>query len=357
MNPPLKRSAPLDRGRAGQEFESLPNNATGTGNPQRKRAATGQAMSETPDVFAEARDAYMIADVWQMLRLPGEPKASCRSPFRDERNPSFGIFDNGKAWKDHGSGEGGDVIEFIKRALDTDYQGVREWLQERLGIDCHDAPPRPQDEPRKVIQWPGDLLTGDETTWGAFAAKMRMTPLSVKMAVQCGMLRFTRVNGVRCYVVTDESRRAAEIRRCDGGMFGQTKAFPLAGVDKSWLPGADLLKGSPKSTSIIVTEGPKDLLAALSHYTRYRRTGGKNSWCPMALLGAKCKRLHPELVPWFRGRRVRLVPDGDDAGDEMADHWKALLLDLGCTVDVVKMPRGKDLFDLAHEIEPEGLFA
>jgi hypothetical protein len=310
------------------------------------------------DLFQQAREAYTIADAWQMLRLPGEPKASCRSPFRDERNPSFSIFDNGRGWKDHASGEGGDVVEFIRVALGCDHREVREWLQERLGIDYHDVPHAARKpEPVKAIQWPGDLLTGNEATWGAFAAKMRMTPLAVEAAVQSGVLRFTKINGVRCYVVTDEARRAAEIRRCDGGMFGQTKAYPLPGVDKSWLPGADILRGSPKFTGIFLTEGPKDYLAALSLYSRYRRTeAGVNSWCPAALLGAKCKRLHPELVPWFRGRRVRMVPDGDTAGDEMADHWKALLLNLGCTVDVVRMPRGKDLFDLANELEPEGLF-
>jgi hypothetical protein len=341
------------------EREAAPHQG-GRGRPEAHKANTTGSRISQADIFAEAREAYSIADAWRMLRLPGEPKqiGCMRSPFREDNNPSFSIFDGGKAFKDHASGEGGDVIEFIRVALGCDHREVREWLQERLGIDYHDgANWHQKPEPVKAIQWPGDLLTGDETTWGAFAAKMRMTPLSVWLAVQAGILRFTRVNGVRCYVITDEARRAAEIRRCDGGMFGDTKAYKLPGVDKSWLPGADFLRGTQKTTSIVITEGPKDMLAAISLYTRYRRAGGKNSWCPVALLGAKCKRLHPELVPWFRGRRVRLVPDGDTAGDEMAEHWKGLLLELGCTVDVIQMPRGKDLFDLTNEIQPEELFA
>jgi hypothetical protein len=85
-----------------------------------------------PDLFAEAREAYRIGDAWQMLRLPGEPKASCRSPFRDDHSPSFTIFDDGKAWKDHATGDGGDVVEFIRHAIGGDHRAVRDWLKERL---------------------------------------------------------------------------------------------------------------------------------------------------------------------------------------------------------------------------------
>ncbi len=129
-----------------------------------------------PDLFAEAREAYKIGDVWQMLRLPGEPKASCRSPFRDERSPSFAIFDNGKAWKDHGTGDGGDVVEFIRHAIGGDHRAVRDWLKERLGIDYYDFDPgkaplrlRKPATPAKPIQWPAELIEGTSATWKAFA--------------------------------------------------------------------------------------------------------------------------------------------------------------------------------------------
>ena len=65
------------------------------------------------DVFALAKAHYTVADVWHALSLPGEPKQNCRSPFREESSPSFSVYSNGKMWKDHGSGEGGDVIEFL----------------------------------------------------------------------------------------------------------------------------------------------------------------------------------------------------------------------------------------------------
>ena len=121
-------------------------------------------MSSAPDLFRQARDTYTVAELWPMLRLPGEPRAhgSMHSPFREERHPSFSIFDSGRAWKDQGSGLGGDVVEFVKHALGGDYREVREWLKERLGIDRMDPPHRPPAAPqtRKEIEWPGELLTG-----------------------------------------------------------------------------------------------------------------------------------------------------------------------------------------------------
>jgi hypothetical protein len=320
------------------------------------------------DVFAEI-NALTIPELWVMLGLPGEPKSSgtMRSPWRDESSPSFSIFNGGFAFKDHGGeGAAGDGVEFARVTLRTDHAGVRDWYLERSGIDYFDhgdgkTSSRPAKEPEapKVIEWPAELLSGTPDTWQAFSNKLGIRYAAIQSAVTAGILRFCKVDGVRCYVVTDAANRAGEIRRCDGGTFKGTgkKAYFLKGVDKSWLPGAKMLASTPKSTGILVTEGPKDLLAAIGLYATYRRDlGGENSWIPAALLGSKCKRLHPELVPLFRGRRVRLVPDGDPDGDHMGETWKALLLDLGCTVDLVKMPRGKDLFDLRGEIEPEGLF-
>lgn len=56
---------------------------------------------------------------------------------------------------------------------------------------------------------------------------------------------------VKAYVVTDPTHRAAEIRRIDGKPFGNSKAYHLQGVDKSWLPGIEILKQTPPSTSVL----------------------------------------------------------------------------------------------------------
>ena len=336
----------------------------GQGQNQSKCWESSIPIDDLQDIFAEARAAYTIADAWQMLSLPGEPKPSCKSPFRNERTPSFSIFNNGLSWKDHTTGEGGDVIEFIRHAIGGDFLEVRNWLKERLGIDYYDhGPLKTASKPVKItespkaIQWPAELIEGTTETWKGFANKRGLTCSGVGQAVHLGILRFCRLqDGTKCLVVTDAERRSAEIRRLDGMSFGNSKAFPLPGVKKSWPTGCELLRHAPPASAVMITEGPTDLLTAIDLYSRYREAGGCRSWVLIAILGAGCKDLAPDAAALIRGRHCRLVPDADEAGDRMETHWTALLRENGCPVDVVKLPRGTDLTDCNNEIEPPTLF-
>jgi hypothetical protein len=315
------------------------------------------------DVFAEAREKYSIPDLWQALGLPGEPKPSCKSPFREDKQPSFSIFDNGKAWCDHATGQGGDVIEFLCAALQIDHREARDWFGERLGIDFHDGPARPRTHkpsptpPAKEIEWPAELLTGTPETWKAFAAKRGYAYPSVCVMVQAGFLRFSVVNGHKCFVVTDPSKRTGEIRRIDGGLFGQSKAYPLKGVDKSWPLGAAYLDDESASPNVFITEGATDFLAALDLLTRYRRAGGLHSWTPLAILGANCRRLDPDAAQRLRGKHCRLAPDADKAGQTMRETWTALLNSNGCPVDCLELPDGTDLTDNLHSLNTNTIFS
>ncbi len=314
------------------------------------------------DVFAQAKAHYTVADVWHALSLPGEPKQNCCSPFRDESSPSFSVYSNGKKWKDHGSGEGGDVIEFLKFGLDCDYAGVRDWLRERIGIDVIDGAPCARPEPfleetelEKGIQWPFELVEGSERTWEQFADKRGYSYKATWMMVQSGVLRFGKLKKKVCYVVTDNERRAAEIRKVSGRtFFTDSKIFPLKGVRKTWLIGAALLG---KQSDVFVCEGAKDLLAALDAYHRYRVAGGERLWRPVAALGAKVRRFDSDLLLGMRDRHVRLCPDGDGDGDEARGAWTKTFHDAGASVDCCEMPRGRDLSDVAGKVEPEVLFA
>ncbi len=205
------------------------------------------------------------------------------------------------------------------------------------------------------VSWPSEPVKGSEEAWEAFAKLRGYSYPAVWTMAQAGILRFSIINGHKCIVITDNERRAAEIRRVDGGLFSSgSKAYPLKGVDKSWLVGAALLADG---ADVLITEGATDLLAALNLYVEHRKAGGKRIWCPMALLGSKCKRLDPGLLEQIKGRHVRLVPDGDDDGDIMRDTWAAMLTKAGCPVDVIRTPRGKDLSDVMAKIRPAEVFA
>ena len=327
-----------------------------------------------PDVFAEI-NSRTIADLWSMLGLPGEPKprGNVRSPFHEDKKPSFSIHGDGFKWKDHSGTDnetGGDGVAFVMAALRCDAAEARRWWQERHGIDILDGQlsrgmPRrtaatvkpPEDW--KAIQWPGELVEGTAETWSAFAAKRGLSPAGVSFAVRAGVLRFLKIDGRAAYAITDSTRRAAEIRDWHGRPFGSTKAFPLTGCSKRWLPGlAHAVTSSPASAAgIFVTEGATDLLTALDAYHRWKTQGGASSWIPAAILGAGCKVLAPEAENAIRGRRVRMCPDGDDAGRAMAKHWREVFKALGCTVDTLKMPEGEDLSSVAGKLKLEGLFS
>jgi len=308
------------------------------------------------DFFADARSKITIFDAWEMLGLNGEPKTTCKSPFREDRSPSFSIHSKGKAFKDHATGDGGDVIEFIRLAIGGDHRDVRKWIAERIE-SIHVTDSKPKAVTSKVIQYPAELITGDFETWKAFAKSRNLTFPAVHSMVKGGLLRFCVIDGHKSFVVTDAANIAAEIRRIDKKPFGKSKAYPLKGVDKSWMPGMDHLRLAPKSTAVLVTEGASDLLSAIDLYSRYRRNGGSCSWLPAALLGAGCRELSPEALKLIRGRHVRLVPDGDKAGDQMADHWTQYLRKNGCSVDVVNLPRDTDVTDHLQTISTHDLFS
>ncbi len=310
------------------------------------------------DLFAEAKGKITIFDAWEMLGLNGEPKATCKSPFREDKSPSFSIHSEGKAFKDHATGDGGDVIEFIRLAIGGNHQDVREWLRERMGANYAPTTTHSAPKTRPAIQWPSDQSEGTGSTWKAFAKLRGYSCPAVYAMVKSGTLSFCKIGSDKCFIVTDPTHRAAEIRRIDGGLFfNGRKAYPLSGVDKSWLIGANWIKGEPKQTSVLFTEGATDLLAAFDLYSRYRREGGNESWLPITLLGAGCKTLCPEITATIKGRYVRIVPDADPAGDQMADHWQALLRKIGCTVDIVNLPTGTDLSDHLHTIKPTDLYS
>ena len=64
-----------------------------------------------------AKEELPIPALWQLLNLPGKPARSCRSPFREDRNPSFSIYDGGHRWKDHGTGLGGMPTSALRPAI------------------------------------------------------------------------------------------------------------------------------------------------------------------------------------------------------------------------------------------------
>jgi hypothetical protein len=76
----------------------------------------------------QAIEALPIPTLWQRLGLPGIVRNNCciRSPLRDDdRSPSFSIYDQGRRWKDHATGQGGDSFDFYQAFKQMDAK--RAW--------------------------------------------------------------------------------------------------------------------------------------------------------------------------------------------------------------------------------------
>jgi len=309
---------------------------------------------------------YTIFAAWHDLRLPGSPGANCRSPFReDDKHPSFSIFDNGRAWKDHGTDEGGTVVDFVMTARDCDTAEAIAWLMEKHGIlqltgESGRAKSRTAGHKQPSGLTIAELLKaaveGDGRTWRKFAEMRGLTCGGVQVMARGGFLRFGRVpwsgKPVPSFIVTDRSQRAAEVRRWDGGMFGNHKAYPLAGVKKSCPLGWQHVVEGDDEQAVLMTEGATDFLTAIDLYCRYRKGGGGASWLPLGVLGASVKTLDESLAAALHRHPLRIVPDADEAGRKMAEHWRGLFPH----AKVLRLPQGTDLTDNRNEINVNELF-
>ena len=75
------------------------------------------------------------------------------SPFRQDRNPSFSVYrkDGEWKWKDHGTHEGGDELEYIVKMEGYDKSDALRWYQELCGI-VEDGS-KPIDPPAPPYNW------------------------------------------------------------------------------------------------------------------------------------------------------------------------------------------------------------
>ena len=73
-----------------------------------------------------------------------KPALSCHSPWREDRNPSFSVFDQGQKWKDHATGDHGDAVDFLAKALDIPAQEAVRRFVEMAGGGYRVPAPRPK---------------------------------------------------------------------------------------------------------------------------------------------------------------------------------------------------------------------
>jgi hypothetical protein len=279
------------------------------------------------------------------------PGKSCHSPFREDKNPSFSIYDEGRRWKDFSTGEGGDVIDFIERAVDSDASKAITIARELAGITETAAVPAARTTPKLHLQ---RLRSGTPADDISVARSRRIHPGAVSLGASLGTIKYGKVCGYDCWILTDSALKIAEARRIDGKPFPahdglpERKAHTLRGSSKSWPAGVAVLVGKPDFRAIMFVEGGPDYLAAL------HLAIDVGDVLPVAMLGRGAgAKIDPAALSLLAGRAVYIYPhaDPDGGGAASARTWAAQLHNAGCVVRIfnfagLKRKDGKPVKDL-----------
>lgn len=300
-----------------------------------------------------ALDKFSISDVWQLLGLPGEPPErdkSVRSPFRDEKNPSFSIFAKGKRWKDHGTGEHGNAIDFLAKARGLSNGDACRELIRLAGTGIHAnggivvSTNAPRAEKKRVMASLPQSLKWDRDMAQRIADSRKLHIAAVEFSfLWLGTLSFRHFCNVECWVLGDRSRRCFEARRIDGEKFPASSNLPerkshtFGGSDKNWPvgilpPGFEDEWLRENADKIFLVEGGPDYLAACQIIAESPATNFDNV-LPVTMLGAS-NNIADDALVHFSERKTTIVAHGDDEGCNAAERWKEQIIGAGGAAQV-----------------------
>jgi len=312
--------------------QSYPSRLMAAGNGRR-------AMRTGISPLEVAKERLSVPAVWVMLGLPGRPGKSCRSPFREDRKASFSIYREGRKWKDHSTGEGGDVADFLAAACTLSPEAAcRKLIELAGGMPSFPQFPQIQREEkrkgddlseraRKREAWP-TFETPTDAELRAIAELRGLSAEGVAIAAERRLLFCADSREGRAWIVTDARRRNAQARRMDGRPWEriQAKAWTLPGSEAALPIG---LREASSFPAIALVEGGPDLLAAL-HLAWC--AGMEERMAVVAILGAG-NRIPASSLPAFAGKRVRVFAHADKAGQSAGAAWSAQLIAAGADVD------------------------
>jgi hypothetical protein len=288
--------------------------------------------------LADAKARLNIYGLWTHFNFPGNPAPSCHSPFRDDKRASFSVFDGGTRWKDFSTGEAGDAVDFFQRASGKSKKDAcRKFIEMASG---HFAPapraawPQPHQAEAKPKPVLPDFSRGNAADFKQLANLRKIPCEGLEWANERGLLWFATLKDFPAWIVTDSARVNAQARRMDGRQWEHigAKAWTLPRSWASWPIG---IREAQPFPAIALCEGAPDFLAAhyltlweqASHHTK------RDVQCaPVTMLGAS-QRIHPDALPMFTGKRVRIFGHDDEDGSAAVERWARQLEVVGADVD------------------------
>jgi hypothetical protein len=290
--------------------------------------------------IAEAKDRFTIPILWRMFNLPGKPAKSCRSPFREDRSPSFSVSEDGLRWIDFANGERGDGIDFLAKIKGiSSAEAFIEFREMSEGTVAESVSNRRQTKPeprREPLKLDGIEACTNGDLWEI--AKLRRIHIEGLRLALARKLLFSYEDPYQgpCWLITDDARRNAIYRRMDGKRFH----FREATEDRKEGPKSKTVKGSEANwpigiaqasafPAIALCEGGPDFLSAFA----LAYAGAVESLVePVCMSGAAC-RIHEDALPMFRGKRVRIFGHADETGQNAVQKWAEQLRSVEAEID------------------------
>lgn len=177
---------------------------------------------------------------------------------------------------------------------------------------------------------------------------------AVGLIASHGFLWRAKHKGHDCFVTRDRSSGIfAQARRLDGELFrlddGRTmKSLNLWGSEGMFLsPGG---RGG-SDVPVLMIEGVPGLLEAAEFLIRADSQADAAKSVALVAATAAGSRFTASQLEKLRGRKVLILADPDETGQEAAAAWSGQLSTVGCTVRVTLPPEGaKDFGDLLKTI-------
>ena len=305
--------------------------------------------------LAEAKQRLTIDALWTHFGFAGKPSKSCHCPLHEDGSKSFSVTPDGTLYNCFAGCGGGDAVDFYAAATGLPHaEACRAFIALAGGssLPSTPRPPRPTSEEEAIEkatrrnQWPL-FEAGNKEDLSRLAELRRVSIDGLRLMSSRGLLFFTEWHGHRAWVVTDDARKNAQVRRLDGLLWPviEKKAQTLPGSEASRPIGA---REAQQFLIVLFVEGGPDLLAAF-HFIHAH--GRQADVAAVAMLGS-FKSIHPASLPIFGcGKCVRIFPHTDKPGSDAAAKWTEQLETMEATVDAgnftgLAMEDGSPIADL-----------
>ena len=306
-------------------------------NTKKSSAKVSGGKSEASIDISKLRACCPMPVLLARMGLRQHAKQTCRSPLRQDKKPSWGIFqrEGRYFWKDHATGESGDEITFIIQAKKytgpSAFPKALEYWQEvadkgaATPVELGSMTAEPQQKPDASGFGPGS----DEQLQ-RLANLRKIDPLGLLVAQERGHLVFGHRCGHEVFGVRDSSGHVLEVRRLDGKPFPafgdlvERKSHAIKGSRKNWPVGVAEAGARPM---ILLVEGLPDFLAAFEVVVR---EGALDRVAPVAMLAAGSS-IAGDALALFKDKSIRIVHHLDAAGRAGAKRWKEQLVEAGAS--------------------------